>query len=219
VPLDRTEGLDRIDRFDRTERGVHWATAALFGCELATGAMLYVPYLAIAVGHRAVVAQIHIVAGIALPVPLILGLVGRNGSELRTDLARVNRWSPDDRRWMASLGRDPLAKLGKFNPGQKLNTSFTGATIVVMVVTGLIMRWGGGLPAGWQTGATFVHDVFSAVIVVVVLGHLSFALSHPQAIRAIVRGWVSRPWAARHAPAWLTELDDRDQGDDPTHLG
>ena len=35
-------------------------------------------------------------------------------------------------------------------------------------------------------------------------GQVSFALTHPQALRSIVMGWAPAHWARRHAPAWDT---------------
>jgi formate dehydrogenase subunit gamma len=53
-----------------------------------------------------------------------------------------------------------------------------------------------------RTGATFVHDVFAVAFTVVIVGHISFAVTHPQALRSMVKGWVPAQWARRHAPAW-----------------
>jgi formate dehydrogenase subunit gamma len=57
----------------------------------------------------------------------------------------------------------------------------------------------------WRTGATFVHDVFAFVIFLVVFGHIAYALTHPDSMRSMIKGWVTESWAARHAAAWLKE--------------
>ena len=97
------------------------------------------------------------------------------------------------------------ARLGKFNPGQKLNTIFVGASLVVLLLTGLVMHWPRFFPDSWGTGATFVHDCFAIALTVVIAGHIVMAATHPQAMRSILTGWVDESWAARHAPAWLKE--------------
>jgi cytochrome b subunit of formate dehydrogenase len=51
-------------------------------------------------------------------------------------------------------------------------------------------------------------------IFAVVIGHILFALTHPDSMRSMIKGWVSEAWAARHAPGWLREVKagtERDQ--------
>ncbi|MDP9073655.1 MAG: formate dehydrogenase, partial [Actinomycetota bacterium] len=73
-------------RFDRVERLVHWANATLFALVMSTAGILYLPPLSAAVGRRALVVTIHVYSGLALPIPLVLGLVGRRwGRRLRAD--------------------------------------------------------------------------------------------------------------------------------------
>ncbi len=50
-----------------------------------------------------------------------------------------------------------------------------------------------------------MHDVFAFGIFIVVAVHVLSALAHPDSLRSMVRGWVTEPWAARHAPGWLVE--------------
>ena len=63
-----------LARFDRVERAVHWTNAILFAVLVVTGAALYFTPLIALVGRRELVERIHLYAGIALPVPLILAL-------------------------------------------------------------------------------------------------------------------------------------------------
>jgi formate dehydrogenase subunit gamma len=194
----------RYLRFGIVERVVHWSTAGLVGTLIATGGVLYVPAFGDALGGRSEAETVHNMVGLFVLVPVVLGLVLPWGHELRADLRRVNRFSDSDREWLRPGGAD--SDVGKFNPGQKLNTIFTGASLVVLLMTGIIMRWGNGLPVGWRTGATFVHDCFAVGLTALVAGHIVMALTHPGALRSIVTGWVSEDWARRRAPAWLAEL-------------
>jgi formate dehydrogenase subunit gamma len=192
----------RLARFDRTERAVHWATACLVLALVATGAVLYVPSLSVAVGRRLLVEDTHIYIGLALFVPILVGAFGRWGANLRADLAEMSGFTAAEVTWLKSLGRRGQSAIGKFNPGQKLNTNAIGGLLVVLFVTGLILRWGNFLPVSVRTGATFVHDVFACVLLIVVTGHVGFALTHPHALRSMVTGWVPERWARRHAPSW-----------------
>lgn len=204
-PVRRGAADRRLLRFDRVERAAHWATAALFAILMATALPLYFVQVESLVGRRELVAAVHTYAGVALPVPLIVALAGPWGTRLRADVRRFNLWSRAELRWLRTLGRDTLAAADKFNPGQKLNALFTAGAIAVMLGTGSIMKWYRFFPLSWRTGATFVHDVLAFAVFIVVAGHISFALSHPDALRSMVKGWVTEAWARRHAAGWAEE--------------
>jgi formate dehydrogenase subunit gamma len=195
----------RIVRFDAVQRTAHWVNALLFGILMVTALPLYFGSIAGLVGRRALVEQIHLWAGIALPVPLLISILGPWGAQFRRDLRRINVWTRDEVTWLKALGRRAPQVVDKFNPGQKLNAIFTGAAIVVMLATGAMLKWFRFFPVDWRTGATFVHDVFAFAIFVVVAGHVLFALAHPDSMRSMIRGWVTQVWAARRAPGWLAE--------------
>jgi formate dehydrogenase subunit gamma len=200
----------RLLRFGVVERLVHWTTAGLVGTLIATGGVLYVPAFGDDLGGRSTAEMIHNLVGLFVLVPVVVGLVLPWGRELRADLSRFNRFNEEDKEWMRPGGGN--ARLGKFNPGQKLNTVFTGASLVVLMMTGIIMRWGTSLPLGWRTGATFVHDCFAIGLTVLVAGHIVMALTHPGAMRSIITGWVSEDWARRRASAWLAERRRAEDG-------
>lgn len=190
-----------IERFDRAERVVHWATATLFVTAMLTGAALYAGPISTLVGRRDLVRTIHVIAGLALPVPLLVGLVGRWGAALRRDLRLLDRWIADDRVWLRRRTRDS-ARLGKFNPGQKLNATFLGAAIVIMIATGSIMNWFDVFPLSWRTGATFVHDWVALGVWLAVGGHVLFAFRDPDALRSMLHGTISARWARTRRPRW-----------------
>ena len=192
-------------RFDRVERAAHWANALLFGILVVTALPLYFPGVEAVVGRRALVEEIHLFAGLALPVPLLASLAGPWGVRLRRDLRRCSLWSNAEVRWLVSFGRERLAAPDKLNPGQKLNALFIAGAIPVMLASGVVLKWFGAFPLSWRSGATFVHDVLAWVVVVVIAGHLVMALTHREALRSIFKGWVSEDWAARHASGWLSE--------------
>jgi len=173
---------------------------------MLTAIPLYLGSVSSIIGRRELLAQIHTWTGVALPVPLLLSLAGPWGRRLRADVRRFSRWTDDEVRWLRSFGRDSIVKLGKFNPGQKLNAVFVAGSIVVMLGTGAILRWFAPFPVSWRTGATFVHDVLATAIFIVVAGHVAFALTHRDALVSMVTGRISRRWARRHAPRWLDEL-------------
>jgi formate dehydrogenase subunit gamma len=202
-----------IERFTRAERSLHWATAAAVLVCAVTGLILYVGPLTAAVGRRNLVKDVHVIAGLAMPVPLVLAYAGRWRAGIRADVRRLARWTRADRRWLWSRGRDATDAVGKFNAGQKANAAFVFGMIPIMVVTGSIMRWYEPFAITYRTGATFVHDWTAIATWVIVAGHISFALADRGSLRGMLTGRVTRPWAEHHHPRWAATLAD-DAGDD-----
>lgn len=195
----------QILRFDRVQRAAHWANAVLFGILMVTALPLYFGSLFGIVLPRHTVVEIHLWSGIILPLPIFVSLVGPWGAGMRRDVRRINRWTRDEIHWLRRLGGTSGATVDKFNPGQKLNAIFTAGSILVLLVSGSIMQWFRFFPVSWRTGATFVHDVLAFTVFVVVFGHITFALTHRDSMRSMIKGWVTEPWAARHAAGWLKE--------------
>ncbi|MEE1782960.1 cytochrome b/b6 domain-containing protein [Streptomyces sp. SP17BM10] len=194
---------DLLLRFTRAERWVHRVTAALMLICLTTAAFLYVPPLAELVGRRRLVVTVHVWCGLALPVPLLLGLASR---ALRADLSRLSRFTPTDWAWLRALrSRADDRPAGKFNAGQKLYAQWTLGAILVIVGTGLLMWLTHLAPPSWRTGATFVHDWLAAAIAVVTVGHIRMAVRDPEARHGMRTGLVDRRWAAREHPEWDPE--------------
>jgi formate dehydrogenase subunit gamma len=207
-----------LQRFDQVERLAHWTTAFLFGVLMLTGAALYAGPVSTLVGQRELVRMLHVSAGVALPVPLLVGLLGRWGRRLRRDVGELGRFDDEDRRWLRRSTRAD-ARLGKFNPGQKLNAAFLGSAIVVMVATGIVLKWFSLFSLDTRTGATFVHDWVALGIWLAVAGHIALALRDSEALRGMRRGVVSARWARAMRPRWYEaetgESADRVQTPEP----
>ncbi len=211
-PAPPTIVTDRVLRFDRPERNVHWFSAVLVGVCLLSAAALYFPAVASLIGRRTVVKDIHVVSGLLLPLPFLIVRFGPFVSQLAADVRRLDRFDANDRRWLRSLGRDPFVENGKFNAGQKLNAAFTFGAVLLLLVTGSIMRWFSPFPLTWRTGATFVHDWTSFILLIVLVGHVGKGLADKEALNGMVRGTVSSRWARRKSPRWLDEVTDRNDG-------
>ena len=160
-----TEPAGRLTRFDGLERLVHWVNAVLFGVLIITGAALYWEPLMAVIGRRVLVTHIHVYAGLALPVPVVLALAGSWGRALRADFRRFNQWSAADREWLQASSKAKAQRLrthrrlatGKFNAGQKLNAAFTAGAGLVMLGTGIILHWYEHFSLSVREGSTFVH--------------------------------------------------------------
>jgi formate dehydrogenase subunit gamma len=206
--LDATAtGPERLPRFAGVERALHWATAAVVLTVAITGMILYTGPLSGIIGRRETIKTIHVIAGLSMPVPLLLAYAGRWRTSVQGDVRRLARWTRGDKLWLRTLGRTGNHQVGKFNAGQKANAAFVVGMIPVMMVTGSIMRWFSPFPLSWRTGATFVHDWTAIATWLIVGGHILVATSKPPALWSMFTGRMSRSWALVHHPLWAEGED------------
>jgi formate dehydrogenase subunit gamma len=198
------DGARQLLRFSRGVRWVHGLTALLLTVCILTAAILYNGSIAVLVGNRYIVEQIHVWCGFALPVPLIVGLVSRS---YRADLGRLNRFTRRDWHWLRSRKRrDGTIKVGKFNAGQKLNAALSVGAIGVLLASGIVMYFTHLTRLSWRSGATFVHDWFALGLGLLVIGHVVYALRDPDALRSMRTGRVPLRWARREHAEWAAEM-------------
>jgi cytochrome b subunit of formate dehydrogenase len=194
-----------LQRFDVAQRWIHRSLALIMGGCLLTAAALYVPSVSSLVGHRLIVTDVHVLLGISLLGPLVAGWAF--SPTFRRDARRLNRWQPQDWQWLRrSDRRSGAVRIGKFNAGQKFNAAFTLGAVIVMLVTGLVLKY----PQAWsltaRVGATFVHDWLALAILVMVVGHIWFAVKDGEARRGMRTGLVDQSWAEREHPGWAEEV-------------
>jgi formate dehydrogenase subunit gamma len=198
------ERARQLLRFTRPVRWVHGITGVLLIICILTAAVLYNGSIAVLVGNRYVVEQIHVWCGFALPVPLIIGLFSRS---YRADLGRLNRFSKHDWHWLRSRKRrDGEIPVGKFNAGQKLNAAVSAGAIGVLLASGIVMYFTHLTRLSWRSGATFIHDWFALGLGLLVVGHVLYALSDPVALRSMRTGRVPLRWARREHADWADEM-------------
>jgi formate dehydrogenase subunit gamma len=195
-----------LPRFDGLTRAVHWVTAAAGAVVLGTATVLYVPELSAQIGRRAAIMEVHVVAGLFLPIPVVFALaVGPTGNRVRRDLSELSRWTTADRQWLRPKRR--VAPVGKFNGGQKLVTAMFAGLFVMQLLTGSLMYWHDPFSPSWRTGATFVHDWAYLFLFAAVLGHVAKALQEPELMRSMTSGTVPASWARKERPTWDAPAD------------
>lgn len=203
APVETTGGW--VQRFNATERAVHWSYAALFLLLLATGLVLWVPALG-AIGRRDVFRQVHILAGLALvAVPLAIALTGDRRSIRRT-VAELERLDRADGAFFLRRGT-----VGRFNAGQKLNSIWTATAALLFLVSGVAMWQWTHVPPTWRTGSSKLHDLLTVASAVILVGHVHLSALHRatrHSMRGMIGGHVRREWAAAHHPEWLAEGDE-----------
>ena len=204
----RTVALDAmLPRFDRVERVVHWCTATLV-LDPAGDGLQSLRRAAVDAGRaarpgearstctRACCCRFRCCSRIALRAGASCAPTSAGSTVGRATTARGGR----------AAGARP-AQLGKFNPGQKLNATFIGAAMVVMLMTGSIMRWFEPFSDSWRQGATFVHDWFA--IGLLVRDRRAHPLRVPRSRRAQRHGarlGAARAGRSRDRPRWYAEV-------------
>lgn len=205
-PVDTVVG-DRLVRFDRAERWLHWVNATLVLVLIATGSIMYIGALSGLVGRRLLVRDIHLWSGLALPIPFLAVVIGRWGHGFRRDCARLGRFLTDDWRWLDRRQRRyGELRVGKFNAGQKINAILVAGALPVMFGTGLVLHWARSFPESIRTGATFVHDWGYVALGLLVAGHILKALADPVALHAMRTGLAPARWARATHPRWHDEV-------------
>jgi formate dehydrogenase subunit gamma len=197
---------NRLARFNRTERAVHWVHAVAFFILLGSGLCLYLPSLAELVGRRGLLKSIHIYTAIAWAIALVAIVVVGDRRSLRRDLREVEFWDADDRRWF----RGRSAPQGRLNAGQKLNTIFTAAFALLFVFTGFFLWYGERNTRFREPNALLVHDWLTYASVILLTGHLYLSLIYPKtrhSLNGITRGWVREDWARRHHAKWVEAFE------------
>ncbi|HXY84239.1 MAG TPA: cytochrome b/b6 domain-containing protein [Gaiellaceae bacterium] len=191
-----------VRRFSRTERTFHWVNAVFFLILLATGLVLYLPSLEVAVGRRPLVKDIHFWSGVGWVVALLVVALAGNTRGLMRTARDIDRFDRDDLRWLA---RRRPAPQGRFNAGQKVNAALTAAFTVLFVASGLLL-WFGERDTRLRFASTVVlHDGLAFAALALFVGHLYLAVIHPatrHALRGMTVGTVSEEWATRHHPKW-----------------
>jgi formate dehydrogenase subunit gamma len=188
----------RIQRWNRTERTLHWVHAAAFCVLLGSGLCLYLPSLSEAVSRRPLLKDIHLYTAAAWAVALVLVVTFGNRRSLRPALRELDRLDP----------------YGRMNRGQQLNTIATAAFAILFAVSGFLLWYGERDTRFRFAGTLLVHDWLMYISLVLFLGHLYYALILPStrhSLSGMTRGWVREDWARRRHPAWVAALRSEDR--------
>jgi formate dehydrogenase subunit gamma len=203
---------ERLLRFSRTERTLHWVHAAAFCVLLASGLCMYLPSLAEIVGRRPLLKTIHLYTALAWAIAIVLIVAFGNRRALYATFREVEYFDADDGNWL--IGR--RAPQGRLNAGQKLNTIVTAAFAILFAISGFFL-WYGERDTRFQIpNALLLHDWLMYASLILFLGHLYLALILPKtrhSLNGITRGWVREDWAARRHAKWVRAVaGDDDSG-------
>jgi formate dehydrogenase subunit gamma len=100
--------------------------------------------------------------------------------------------------------------VGKYNAGQKLAYWAMLASMLALMVSGLII-WRQFFSHMFTIEAirtaALVHAISGVVLILTIIVHVYAAIWVKGTIGAMTKGTVSRAWAKHHHPLWYRSLD------------
>jgi formate dehydrogenase subunit gamma len=122
-----------------------------------------------------------------------------------------------DRAWWRSLRHyirnedDQVPPAGKFNGGQKVLFWGFFWCGIVLFLSGLVLWFPDRIPF-LRLAAVIVHPIAALLTIALFMVHLYMGLAvEPGALGSILRGDVSRKWAARYHRAWYEQMGPEDR--------
>jgi formate dehydrogenase subunit gamma len=202
------DGDLRIERYRPAERVNHWIVAITFVLAGLSGLALFHPalyWVSNLFGGGPWTRILHPFISVTLVVAFAL---------LAEQFWRDNLMQAADwqwlRQWRDVLGNheDKLPPVGRYNAGQKGLFWVMVASVLILAASGVVIwrPWFAyAFPITLVRLATLAHALTACGLVLGIIVHVYAAIWTKGSIGAMVRGTVSRRWAARHHAIWLKE--------------
>ena len=200
---------NKILRYTPSERANHWLTAVTFVLLALSGLSFFHPAffpLSQLFGGGTWTRILHPFIGVLMAVSF--GIEYFNYRQL-------NVMTPTDWEWVNHVrdlvGGDDrnMPEAGKFNGGQKLLFWALSISMAVLILSGIVM-WRAYFsflfPVGIIRFASVVHAAAGAIIIGLIIFHIYAAIWMKESVAAMLYGYVRRPWAKQHHPAWYREM-------------
>ena len=192
------------------ERLCHWAIVFCFFLAAASGISWFFPtvsWMSGFLGTPQMARLLHPLLGIAVFAGLCYMFVRFVGYNMpaRTDAI----WFRRAREVLLNQhGGEPL-QIGKYNAGQKVLFWLIMASILALLISGLIMwraYFAEYFPIPVLRLAILAHSVAGIGLILLIVGHIYLAIWVRGSITGMVTGYVSRAWARQHHDRWYGEL-------------
>ncbi len=202
----------KIERFRKSERSIHWALAIPFMVCFATALILVIFYNPDpSRPYREIFSWIHKISGVSLiilPLAAIVCHWGDMGIYFH-NIKQAWGWTFADVKWLFLIGfagitkRVSLPEQGKFNAAEKLNFMTLMATYPLYILTGILIWVTNGALLSW-----LIHFGMAIIAAPFMAGHLFMATLNPNsrvALSGIITGFVDRQYVKHHHTQWYRE--------------
>ena len=198
-----------IQRFNPSERWLHWAVAVPLLLAMATGLTLILPGAAKLVGSREAVRVAHWITGFASIAAPVVVLFAGDRSRVAADVREVDLWSVDDRVWLRKwLSRrtgqaGDLPPSGRFNAGQKANAVISAVALLWLGLTGVALFPPLHAPFWLLENSRTLHNLTWFLFLPVVAGHIYLSAAYRPTrpgLSGMVTGLVPADWLKEHHP-------------------
>lgn len=198
-----------VRRYTANQRANHWIVAISFILLAISGLALFHPaffFLSSLLGGGTWSRILHPFIGVVLAVAFFVFAAG---------LWSQNKITAVDKEWQKRLGdivcnkTQGLPEIGKYNIGQKYVFWTLVATIMLLLVSGIVIwqPWFAPyFPINLMRLAVLVHAVAAFVAILAIIIHIYSAIWVKGSIRAMTRGTVTAAWARHHHPAWYNDV-------------
>lgn len=188
----------KIVRFDLSARMLHWSHAIFFFWLLLTGIHLFLTPKSLL--DNPLIKTIHIYASIPfILIPSISYILG--SKYMREDIKELMSFKTEEIKWFFQLFKKIRIE-GKFNPGQKANFAATLVVIFGLSLSGFVVWMKSMFSVDFVELNFIVHDFLAELSILLLCGHIIFALYHSESILGIIYGVVDEKWAKEHYPDW-----------------
>ena len=208
----KTPPSNKILRFRKSERHIHWAIAIPFMVCFASALILVVFYNPNPLRpYRDVFSWAHRISGVCLFImPFVAMFKSRH--DIRVYFYNIRQawvWTVEDIKWLMLMGlaavnkKIKLPDQGKFNAAEKINFMVLMATFPLYILTGALIWLTDGAFLSW-----IVHFGMALLALPLMGGHIFMATINPdtrKGLPGMISGMVDRDWAKHHYTAWYRE--------------
>ena len=202
----------KILRFRKSERSLHWAIAVPFMLCYVTALILVFFYNPAPLRpYREVFSWMHRISGIFFIVLPVLSIIRSRGDYkmIFYNIRQAWVWTLADLKWLSMMGlaaiskRFTLPEQGKFNAAEKVNFMTLMTTYPLYILTGAVIWWTDGALLSW-----LVHFGMAIFATPLIIGHIIMATLNPdtrKGLSGMISGYVDRKWAKHHYARWYRE--------------
>lgn len=208
---------DKIYRFSKTARFVHWLYVGAYIVLLLTGLLLFADFfdfLAPVFGGFKGAQLFHRIFAVIFILPVLIFILF-DFKNFKGWLKESFTWTKDDFRALPALVKNILGMKvemppqGFINAGEKLNSLMVMIFTVVVIVSGFIKWFPGNFDVELVRWASVAHSGSVALMTPIAMVHVYLSLISPNSrasLSGMIWGWVDAAYAKEHHEKWYNEV-------------